>query len=82
MDLLVNLILTEAEQLKMWNTLKIFFTVLTFTRTDAQMMSRHKFKKHFVVKSTWSTPQWTNNAKRFKYSGSPLMLSLIMLSFG
>jgi hypothetical protein len=47
----------------MWKWLELIFIFLVFSKTDAQM-SQHKFKKHFVVKSTWSPTQWTNNANR------------------
>ncbi len=47
----------------MWKGFKIFFIVFVLTKTQAQM-TQHKFNKHFIVNSTWSTPQWTNNAHR------------------
>jgi hypothetical protein len=47
----------------MWKGLTIFLTGFVLTTTQAQM-TQLKFNKHFIVNSTWSTPQWTNNAQR------------------
>jgi hypothetical protein len=48
----------------MWKFLTLYVFLFVFSKTDAQM-TQYKFKKHFVVKSTWLLPQWTNNAKRY-----------------
>jgi hypothetical protein len=52
------------KKLKMWKCLKLVLVVLAFKSIEAQM-TQQKFKRHFVVKSTWSLPQWTNNAQRY-----------------
>ncbi len=50
---------------KMWKLLKIVFIfVVIFKATDAQMI-QHKLKKQFVVKGTWVSSPWPNNAQRY-----------------
>jgi hypothetical protein len=55
----------KKEELKMWKLLKIVFIALLFKSTYAKM-NQHQFGKHFVVKSSWSPPQWTKSAERYE----------------
>jgi hypothetical protein len=55
----------KKEELKMWKLLKIVFIAFLFKSTYAQM-NQHQFDKHFVVKSSWSPPQWTKSAERYE----------------
>ncbi len=53
----------ESEMLKLLQNLLIFITVIAVT--EAQM-TQTKFKKHFVVKSSWLQPQKANNTIRYE----------------
>jgi hypothetical protein len=55
----------KKEELKMWKLLKIVCIAFLFITTYAKM-NQHQFGKHFVVKSSWSPPQWTNSVKRYE----------------
>ncbi len=48
----------------MFKLLKIILIFVLLKTCEAQM-TQNKFKKHFVVKSTWAPAPWPNNAQRY-----------------